>query len=191
MTVLVTAASRRGATTEIAQRIAGILRTRGYEVRLEDPDNVRSLDGVAAVILGSAVYTSGWLRPARNFASRFCGDLTGRAVWLFSSGPVGDPPFPQHAPEEISDLMDRTGARDHMVFAGKIDTAELSLAERLVVRTARVDTGDYRDWAAVAAWASMIADTLDAEAAADARLAASTTKTTTLPSQLPSPRSQP
>jgi menaquinone-dependent protoporphyrinogen oxidase len=165
MKVLVTAASRHGATTEIAARIAEVLRTRGHVVQLQAPDDVLSLDGVGAVVVGSAVYTGRWLKPARHFAARFLGDLTGRKVWLFSSGPVGDPAFPHQPVNDLSDLVGRTGARSHAVFAGKLDTSVLGPVERLAVRAVRVAPGDYRNWAAVAAWATTIADTLDAEQA--------------------------
>lgn len=190
MSVLVTAASRHGATSGVAERIADVLRSRGYEVELADPDEVRSLDGVAAVVLGSAVYTSGWLKPARRFAARFPGDLTARMVWLFSSGPVGAPPFPNQPPRQVSELMARTGARDHIVFAGKLDPAVLGPAERLALRAVRVAPGDYRDWAAIAGWAAMIADSLDTDRA-EARRAASRTSSTAMPVQRPIPRSRP
>ena len=193
MRVLVTAASRHGATSGIAERIAEVLRNRGYEVELAKPDGVRSLDGAAAVVLGSAVYTGGWLKSARRFASRFPGDLTERMVWLFSSGPVGAPPFPDQPPRQVADLMTRTGARDHIVFTGKIDPAVLGPAERLALRAVKVAPGDYRDWAAIAGWAAMIADSLDA-AQAEARHAAGTftfAKSTAMSVQRPIPRSRP
>ena len=55
------------------------------------PGDVASLDGYDAVIIGSAVYMGHWLDPAKDLVSRFGDALAGRLVWLFSSGPVGDP----------------------------------------------------------------------------------------------------
>lgn len=163
MKVLVTAASRHGSTTEIAERIGAGLAGRGWTVCLQPPGEVTSLDGFAAVILGSAVYTGGWLKPARRCFERFAGDLTGRPLWLFSSGPVGDPAFPHEPAHDVADLMARSGARDHAVFAGKVDPSVLGLAERLAVRAVRVAPGDYRDWAAIDVWTTTVADTLDRE----------------------------
>ncbi len=56
-----------------------------------EPDEVTELEDYDAVVLGSAVYAGHWLEPAKQLAERFVGQLLGRAVWLFSSGPVGNP----------------------------------------------------------------------------------------------------
>ncbi|MDX6204300.1 MAG: menaquinone-dependent protoporphyrinogen oxidase [Frankiales bacterium] len=162
MNVLVTAASRHGATAEIAERIAATLRVRGHTVVVRAPEAVTSLDGFDVVILGSAVYTGGWLKAARAFAARFLDDLNRRSVWLFSSGPVGDPLFPQEQPKDVPELLARTGARGHQVFAGRLDPSVLGVVERLAVRAVRVPPGDFRDWTAVGAWAALVADALAA-----------------------------
>jgi menaquinone-dependent protoporphyrinogen oxidase len=46
-----------------------------------------------AVVLGSAVYAGRWLDPARQYAALYADVLRARPVWLFSSGPIGNPPF--------------------------------------------------------------------------------------------------
>lgn len=89
--VLVSAASRHGATTEIAEAIGRSLSGEGFAVTVLPPGQVRSLEDYHAVVLGSAVYTGHWLGPARDLASRCRDSLAARPVWLFSSGPVGDP----------------------------------------------------------------------------------------------------
>ena len=70
MTVLVTAASRHGTTTEIAQALADGLRRRGVDVEVRDPRDVVDADGHEAVVLGSAVYAGRWERDARALARR-------------------------------------------------------------------------------------------------------------------------
>ena len=86
--VLVSAASRHGATAEIAQAIGQALSEQGLTVTVVPPGEVRSLDGYDAVIIGSAVYMGHWLDPAKELVNRFHEALTDRPVWLFSSGPV-------------------------------------------------------------------------------------------------------
>jgi menaquinone-dependent protoporphyrinogen oxidase len=83
-----------------------------------------------------------------------------RPVWLFSSGPVGDPLKPEEEPVDVAAIAAATGARDHRLFAGKIDKHGLSFAERAVVVALRSPAGDYRDRAAIDAWAAGIADAL-------------------------------
>ena len=94
MHVLVCVASRHDATAEIGEAIARQLAHGGLAVSFRPPDDVSSLDGVDAVVLGSALYTGHWLEPAVRFAERHADELQSRPVWLFSSGPVGDPRRP-------------------------------------------------------------------------------------------------
>src|SRR5579859_4427812 len=89
--VLVSVASERGSTTEIARVIGEKLAASHITVDIIPPAAVDSIDGYDAVILGSAVYVGHWLAPASDFAVRFRDPLAARPVWLFSSGPVGDP----------------------------------------------------------------------------------------------------
>jgi menaquinone-dependent protoporphyrinogen oxidase len=46
------------------------------------------------------------------------------------------------------------------VFVGKLDPAELGLAERLLVKMVHGPSGDFRDWEAVRNWGGAIAQHL-------------------------------
>jgi menaquinone-dependent protoporphyrinogen oxidase len=84
-------------------------------------------------------------------------------VWLFSSGPVGDPPKPEEDPVDVADIVKTTKARDHHVFAGTIVKKQLSFGEKAIVLALRVPEGDFRDWAEIKGWASGIADSIRSE----------------------------
>ena len=159
MTVLVAAATRHGATAEIAGAIGRVLRERGVSCEVADVADVDSLAGYDAVVLGSAVYLGKWLEPARSFVDRHADELAARKTWLFSSGPVGDPPKP--SPEsavELDAVVAKTSPVASRVFGGKVDRSTLGLAERTVLRAVRASEGDYRDWRDVRAFAADIAD---------------------------------
>ncbi|UNX53930.1 flavodoxin domain-containing protein [Georgenia sp. TF02-10] len=156
MNVLVSAASRHGATAEIAEAIGRTLAEAGHAVDVRPPADVTDLAGVDAVVLGSAVYAGSWLAPARELVDRLGAELATRPVWLFSSGPLGDPPMPAEE-IDVSALVRATGARDHRVFPGALDKHKLPFAERAIVRGLRAPMGDFRDFAAVAEWARGIA----------------------------------
>ena len=117
--VLVASASKHGSTEEIAEAVGEILRAHGLQVdvkRMEDVDTVFPYD---AYVLGSAVYVGSWLRRATTFLDEHAELISTRPTWLFSSGPIGDPPHV--AAEELFDavdLVDRTHARDHRQFGG-------------------------------------------------------------------------
>ena len=136
MTVLVAAASKYGATAEIAEAIGRALREGGVAADVRPVEQAGDLAGYAGVVLGSAVYVGRWLEPGRRFVDEHAEELAAKPTWLFSSGPVGDPPKP--------------GA------------AELLLA-------LRVPEGDFRDWAEIAAWATMIAGAVSGEGSSDVR----------------------
>ena len=160
MKVLVTVASRHGSTAAIACAIADGLKHDGFEVDLQAPEQVTCVDGYDAVVLGSAVYMSHWLPEACDFAERFIAQLAKLPVWLFSSGPVGDPPKPATVAADVAPAMACTGARDHQVFGGRIAREELSLGERAIVTVMHIKDRDDRDWDQIAGWTREIAKEL-------------------------------
>lgn len=160
MKVLVTAASKHGATAEMADWIGQTLRTSGLDVDVRRPQDVASLDGIDAVVLGSAVYAGHWLSPATKLVERVGPQFKARPSWLFSSGPAGDPPQPDSDPVDVEAMLEATSAREHRVFAGLIDRSKLGFAEWAIVAALRVPNGDYRQRADVEAWARGIAAAL-------------------------------
>jgi menaquinone-dependent protoporphyrinogen oxidase len=162
MTVLVAAASRHGATFEIAERIGSDLAERGVDVEVRKLEDVPGLDRYGAVVLGSAIYFGNWVKDARAFVEAHAQELVERPTWLFASGSVtGDPPVSDDPnairPSLVEKLVASTHAREHKLFAGKLDSSTLSLPERLPVRMARGREGDWRDWHEVDEWAADIA----------------------------------
>jgi menaquinone-dependent protoporphyrinogen oxidase len=158
--ILISAASRHGSTRSVADALGAALAEGGVQVHNVPPDEVTSTAGYDAVIVGSAVYAGQWLKPARELVERHADELRGRPVWLFSSGPLGDPPAPADDPVDASRLTALVTARGHRVFAGSLERERLNLAERAIVRVVRAPYGDFRDWQAVRQWASEIVSEL-------------------------------
>jgi menaquinone-dependent protoporphyrinogen oxidase len=160
--VLVTAASKYGATAGIAQAIAETLTEHGLTATVLAPEQVDSIEGYDAVVLGSAVYTGHWLDPAKDLVARSRDALAARPVWLFSSGPVGDPSrkLVQQMgvdPVDVGDILTATKARGHRMFAGKLDRKNLGFAQRAALLAFRGLEGDFRDWGEIRVWAEGIA----------------------------------
>lgn len=160
MQILVTVASRHGATAEIGSAVADVLRADGHVVDEVAPDQVADVAAYDAVVLGSAVYTAHWLPAARDLAARLAEDLRTRPVWVFSSGLATQPAARANSPHELLALMQDVGAVGHRAFAGRLVRAELAFAERAIIAGARAKEGDHRDFAAVEAWARQIAEHL-------------------------------
>jgi menaquinone-dependent protoporphyrinogen oxidase len=164
MRVLVAAASRHGATAEIGGAIGGALRGADLEADVVDIGEVHTVGDYDAVVLGSAVYMGHWIEPATAFAATHGADLRARPTWLFSSGPVGDPPRPTASEAvDVEEIVAATGAREHRLFAGKLDKSGLSFRERAVMRVVGGHDGDDRDWDEIQAWAESIAASLRGE----------------------------
>lgn len=162
MKVLVSAASRHGASFEIAEAISATLAGAGFQTAVLPPDAVTSLDGYDAVILGSSIYVGHWMDPAVNLIERFSREITAVPVWLFSSGPVGHEPRAEDDPANLADLVAQTGARGHRVFAGQVDRSRLGLGEKVLLTAVRAPEGDFRPWEEIRAWAAEIATALRA-----------------------------
>jgi menaquinone-dependent protoporphyrinogen oxidase len=175
MKTLVAYASRHGATREIAEWIAGTLLAAGEEVTIAavtDPVDVAEYE---AFVIGSAAYMGHWLGDATAFVRRHRAILTGRPVWLFSSGPVGDAPvdptkrqemIESSRPLDFDEFDASLRPRDEAVFFGAWDrdAQPVGLVERIGAAFMRlpvvansVPFGDYRDRPAVEAWAVGIA----------------------------------
>ncbi len=143
MKVLVAAASKHGATAEICRAIGKTLADRGLDVAVSRAEDVNDLAGFGAVVLGSGVYAGQWLKPAKEFVERYAEDLTDLPVWLFSSGPLGDPPQPEEDMVEIAPIISAVDPQEHRVFAGKLVKNELGFAERAIAAAVRAPEGDF------------------------------------------------
>jgi menaquinone-dependent protoporphyrinogen oxidase len=161
MRILIAVATKHGSTHGIGEAIAEELRAQGADVDLSAVGEITSLEPYDAVLLGSAVYIGHWLAEARKFIATHQQELVTRAVWLFSSGPLGEDHSKQQTePVELPALMAETNARGHRTFRGKLDPTQLGLTERLMVKLVKAPAGDYRDWDDIQAWAQEIAAAL-------------------------------
>ncbi len=174
MTVLVAYASRHGATEGIAERIAARLRLDGLAVEAVPAATVRDASAYDAFVVGSAAYMFHWLTDAVRFVKRNRATLAARPVWIFSSGPLGTERVDAKGrdallasePKEFAQFRAMLQPRGEQVFFGAFDLAgpPVGLAERFtrMMPAARdaLPVGDFRDWAAIDAWADAIAQQL-------------------------------
>jgi menaquinone-dependent protoporphyrinogen oxidase len=157
--VIVSVASRHGATAEIGEAIARSLRGAGLRVNVVVPEDVASLVDYDAAVIGSAVYLGKWLAPARDLVESHADELRRLPVWLFASGPI-TPIKDEGDIAEGERLRELIGARDNRLFAGELKKDGLSIVERVTVRMVGSPWGDYRPWPEIQAWAESIAAAL-------------------------------
>lgn len=161
MKVLVVYGSKHGSTRGIAEKIAEVLKTQKQKVELSSTDNVPDITNFDAVIVGSGIYAGNWLGKAKKFIESNSQDLQKTKVWLFSTGPIGEPMKPEAdkavSQELLKDLVAKSGAIEHKLFGGSLDMKNLNFGEKLIVKAFKTPEGDYRDWDEVEDWAKKIA----------------------------------
>lgn len=168
--ILVTYASKYGATAEIAERIGQELRAAGLHVDVLPVKQVADPAMYHAVVLGSAVYIGRWRKEAASFLKDHERALSERPVWLFSSGPsgAGDPADLLKGwrfPPALQPIADRIQPRDIAVFHGNVDRDRMSLIHKWMINKVKAPMGDFRNWDMIASWARGVAEALKEPAA--------------------------
>jgi menaquinone-dependent protoporphyrinogen oxidase len=164
--VLIAYASKYGSTAEIAEKIGEVLRREGLQVDVFPVKDVKDIGPYHAVILGSAVYMGFWRKEAVKFLRNNEKALSERVVWLFSSGPSGEGDPVEllkgwRLPPGQQPIVDRIKPRDITVFHGNLDVKKLNPFEKWIINRVKAQTGDFRNWDAITAWASSVADALN------------------------------
>lgn len=162
MRVLVVIASKHQATAGIGDAVVDELRACGYEAKRVAPGAVRSLAGVDAVVLGSAVYMTQWMESMRHFVAERGEELRSLPLWVFSCGLAGVASTGAvEDPARASTLVRQLDPLGYVTFKGRLDPGALGLRERSVTRLGTAPEGDYREWGKIRAWAREIAAHLD------------------------------
>ena len=162
--ILVTYASSYGSTQEVAEVIATTLREQGVEVDLRPIREVRMLAGYNAVVLGAPLYMCHWHKDARRFLSRYQSILTGGLpIAVFAGGPFGT--GDEQAWQEVRGQLDQELAKfpwltpvSVQLIGGKFDPAKLRFPYNLIPALRQMPASDLRDWTAIRAWASTLAE---------------------------------
>ena len=165
--VLVAYGSKYGATAEIAQKIGNVLREAGLTVDVQPAKGVGDLSAYDAVVLGSAAYIGGWRKDATRFLKDNAATLAKKNVWIFSSGPTGEGDPLELVkgwkyPAALNPVVESIQPRDAVVFHGSMQMEKLGFIERFMIGRVGAPAGDFRDWDAIAAWATEIAGVLNA-----------------------------
>jgi menaquinone-dependent protoporphyrinogen oxidase len=161
-TVLVTYASKHGATEDIAGKIGQVLSLQNLSVSVMPAGDADIVDTYDAFVIGSASYVGQWRKEITGFLTANERVLADKPVWLFSSGPTGtgdpvDLVNGQKYPTKLHPVIGRIRPRDIAVFHGSIDVSTLNFFERFMIKMVKAPTGDFRDWETITDWAKEIA----------------------------------
>jgi menaquinone-dependent protoporphyrinogen oxidase len=164
MSILVTYATAKGATSEVAEAVALRLKAFATTVDLLPIKDVStaSLPKYSAIIVGSAIHMGSWLGPAKHFIQNNSTALNSKQVWAFS---VGMPPKEDARKEEESIIdkkirKDLPGLRGHKLFLGRFEKTDLPWVGRIVITCCipkdKQKWGDFRNWEEIHAWADSV-----------------------------------
>lgn len=158
--ILVAYATRTGSTAEVADAIARRLCQAGFEADVRPVAEVGNLEGYDGAVLGSAIRFAAWLPEMIDFLTAHRDRLAVMPVAFFTMHmlALGDDPG---AAVERAKYTARPRSLvepvEEAFFAGKIDTARLSLFDRLAVRLVKSPVGDRRDWQRIGDWTDTLA----------------------------------
>jgi len=123
---------------------------------------VRTLDQYLAIVLGAPLYMFHWHKDALHLLAQHREALTQRPVAIFALGPF-------HAEEkefqEVRRQLEKELAKFPWltpgaiaIFGGKFDPQKLTFPHNLVPALKNMPASDARDWTAIRAWASDLAE---------------------------------
>lgn len=165
--ILIVYASQFGSTREIAERVSNRLVAKGNHIVLMHVDQVESLDGYDAAIIGGAIQYDKWMGSARHFVKKFQPQLESMPVACFfgcltlSRHDDASLAQAQGYAEKISALFSQSKPVSVQGFAGVLDYRKMSIPVRIVAKLILsiigVKEGDYRDWPAIDNWTDVAA----------------------------------
>lgn len=153
--VLIAYSSKHGSTAVVAAAIGRRLEKSGFRVDVECAEEVRSLAQYEGVVVGSPLYAGHWQRQTMAFLRKHRDELARKPVAVFALGPRGRPGEEEweKAERQLSAVLRkhpwlRPVARK--MVGGVIEPS------RLRFPFSHMPACDWRDWAAIDAWADSL-----------------------------------
>ncbi len=164
--VLVAYASKSGSTMEIARRIGEEMARAGWTADVAPAEEIGTLAGYDAVVLGSGIRIGKPYKPARDFAGRFADVLAALPTAAFAVSLSAASPDEEAMAEGQRYAQDLGALVDARLTASMpgVNNPE-TLAPIIKMAFQQVDAsdpslppaGDYRDWDLVQSWAAALA----------------------------------
>ena len=154
--ILVAYATKKGSTKEIAEAIAKELQAAGHTADAVEITKEASLQGYDAVVIGGPMYMGHIDVRVGKFVKRHSTEfakvpVAGFVVCLAAA--TKDPEGMAWAEKALHAALAPLQPVAETVFAGKLVPEKLSWFQRWITKKVKSPVGDFRDWAAIAAWA--------------------------------------
>ena len=165
--ILITYASRLGSTAGVAEEIGKVLTERGAQVDVRPMEAVHDLAPYRAVVAGSAIRGAKWLPEAKQFVQAHQAELRQKPFAAFLvCMTLAMKNAEKYRPEVatwLQPVRSLVKPVSEGLFAGVLDVSKVeSIGDRLKFRISVAfgvwSEGDHRDWNAIHAWASDLAE---------------------------------
>ncbi len=158
--ILVTYASRAGATAGVAQAIGKTLTESGAQLEVLPVEAVTDLAPYRAVVVGSAIQGGKWLPEAMEFVQTYQAALIHMPCAAFlvcMTLVMGNGKYRQEVATWMGPVRQLVHPASEGLFAGALDISKVpSFSERLKFRLSVAlgvwSEGDHRDWEAIRSW---------------------------------------
>ncbi len=159
--ILVTYATRNGATAGVAEAIGKTLAEGGVLVDVMPVQKVTDLAPYDAVVVGSAIHAAHWLPEVMDWVRAHRAELARKPFAAFQvcmtlAMRKGD--YRDYVATWMQPVRDVVRPLSEGFFAGVLDVSKVpTLGDRIKFRISVLlgvwTEGDHRDWAAIRAWA--------------------------------------
>jgi menaquinone-dependent protoporphyrinogen oxidase len=168
-TILVTYASRLGATAGVAEAIGKTLTDNGAQVEVRRMEDVTDLTPYSAVVAGSAIRGKQWLPEAMQFMRTHQAALRQKPFAAFlvcmTLAMKDGEKYRPHVATWLDPVRALVKPASEGLFAGVLDIGQISsFSDRLKFRMSVLfgvwQEGDHRDWNAIREWAARLGSAL-------------------------------
>jgi menaquinone-dependent protoporphyrinogen oxidase len=163
--VLVTYASRFGATAGVAESIGKTLSEHGAQVDVLPMRDVKDLSPYQAVVAGSAINAGAWLPEAMQFVQAHQAELRRKPFAAFlvcmTLTMKNGEQYRSNVSTWLAPVRSLVKPVSEGLFAGVLDIGKMpSFGDRLKFRLSVLSgvwkEGDHRDWEAIRAWSAAL-----------------------------------
>ena len=166
--VLIVYGTGTGCTAGIAERIGAKLTAVGATVEVVSAKDAPAVAGYDAVLVGSGVRAGSWHKAAKEWVAANANALKAGApeavpVAFFTAClTMADAEKADEVRIYTDALIAETGVEpvDVGLFAGWNEPKEFPFVERTILKLMKAPTGDFRDWDAIDAWTTDVAEKL-------------------------------
>lgn len=157
--ILVTYATKAGATAGVAEKIGETLAKKNAQVDVLPVKAVKDISAYDVVVAGSGIYVGKPLADLTSFIEKNQAALQQKAFSAF----VVCLTLEKDTPEKRQEVMPYLEPVRVLVkpvqegfFAGAMDTKKISFIERMMMKAMKSPEGDFRDWQKITAWAESL-----------------------------------